>query len=131
LIGADKMPIESKGLLGSLSAFASTLVSVAHTRLELLSTDLEEDRERLFSLVALYLIAAFCLVVGLVIAIILIVFILWESHRLLALSLVAGFFVLAGLGICALAMHKAKTKPRLFSASLSELLKDQQELDAK
>ena len=125
------MPVESKGLLESLSAFATTLVSVAYTRLELLSTDLEEDRARLFSLVALYISAAFCLVVGLVIAIILIVFVLWESYRLLALSFVAGFFLLMGLGLCAFAMHKAKTNPKPFSASLSELLKDQQELDAK
>ena len=124
------MPIESKGLLESLSAFATTLVSVAYTRLELLSSDLEEDRARLFSLVLLYLIAAFCLVVGMVIAIVLIVFVLWQSHRLLALSLVAGFFLLTGLGIWSFAMHKTKTKPRVFSASLSELLKDQQELDS-
>ena len=125
------MPVESKGLLESLSAIATTLVIVAHTRLQLLSTDLEEDRARLFSLVVLYLIAAFCLVVGLVIAIILIVFVLWESHRLLALSLVAGVFLLTGLGICSFAIHKTRTKPILFSASLSELLKDQQELDSK
>lgn len=125
------MPTESKGLLGSLSAFATTLVSIAHTRLELLSTDIEEDRARLFSLVALYLIAAFFLVVGLVIAIVLIVFMLWQSHRLFALSLVAGFFLLIGLGLCAFAMHKAKTNPKLFSASLLELIKDQQEIDSK
>lgn len=124
------MPIESKGLLESLSAFAITLVSVAHTRLELLSTDLEEDRARLFSLVVLYLIAAFCLVVGLVIAIILVVFVLWQSHRLFALSSVAGLFLIVGLGIWSFAMHKTKTKPRIFSASLSELLKDQQTLDS-
>jgi uncharacterized membrane protein YqjE len=121
----------SKGLLDSLATLTNTLVSIAHTRLALLSTDLEEDRQRLFSLVVLYLIAAFCLVVGLVIAIILIVFILWEDHRLLALSLVAGYFVLMGLAVCGYALHKAKTKPRLFSASLTELLKDQQELDSK
>lgn len=58
------MPIENNGLLESLSVFATTLVSVAHTRLELISTDLEEDRARLFSLVVLYLIAAFYLVVA-------------------------------------------------------------------
>lgn len=125
------MTAESKGLLGSLGAFVKTLLNVAHTRLELLSIDIEEDRERLFSLVVLYLIAAFFLVVGLVIAIILIVFVLWESHRLLALTLVAGFFLLTGLGICSFAIKKTKTKPRLFSASLSELLKDQQELDSR
>lgn len=125
------MAEENKGLLDSLATFATTLVSIAHTRLELLSTDLEEDRARLFSLVVLYLIAAFCLVVGLVLAIVLTVFILWEDHRLLALSSVAGFFVLVGLLVYGFARHKTKTKPKLFSASLLELLKDQQSLDSR
>lgn len=125
------MAEESKGLLDSLAAFASTLVGIAHTRLELLSTDLEEDRERLFSIVALYLAAMFCLVVGFVIAIVLIVFILWEMHHLLALSLVAGFFLLVGSVMWGLAMRKTKSKPKLFSASLLELLKDKDKLDSR
>jgi uncharacterized membrane protein YqjE len=125
------MAEEGNRLLDSLAELTNTLVSAAHNRLDLLSNDLEEDRARLFSLVLLYLISAFSLVVGLVIAIILIVFILWESHRLLALSLVAGFFLLIGIAIAGYALHKTKTKPRLFSASLSELLKDQQELGTK
>jgi uncharacterized membrane protein YqjE len=125
------MSAEARGLLESLSTFATTLVSVAHTRLELLSLDLEEDRAHLFTLVVQYLIAAFFLVVGFVIAIILIVFALWENHRLFALSLVAGFFLLMGFGMACYAMYKSKTKPRLFSASLSELAKDQQALDSE
>ncbi len=125
------MAIENKGLLESLSVFATTLVSIAHTRLELLSTDLEEDRAHLILLVVQYLIAAFFLMVGLVIAIILIVFVLWENHRMFALSLVAGFFLVMGLGIACYAIYKTKTKPRLFSASLSELVKDQQALDSR
>jgi uncharacterized membrane protein YqjE len=125
------MAEESKGLIESLAAFATTLVGVVHTRLELLSTDFEEDRERLFSIVTLYLIAMFCLVVGLVLTIILIVYILWETHRLLALSSMAGFFLLAGLVLWGFATHKTKTKPKLFSASLLELLKDQEKLDGR
>jgi uncharacterized membrane protein YqjE len=125
------MTVENKGLLESLSVFATTLVGVAHTRLELLSTDLEEDRTHLFLLVVQYLIAAFFLVVGFVIAIILIVFVLWENHRLFALSLTAGFFLVLGFGIAGYAMYKSKMKPRLFSASLSELAKDQQALDSR
>jgi len=123
------MAQEGKGLLESLTAFATTLVGVVHTRLELLSTDFEEDRERLFSIVTLYLIAMFCLVVGLVLTIILIVYILWETHRLLALSSMAGFFLLVGLVLWGFATHKTKTKPKLFSASLIELLKDKENLD--
>jgi uncharacterized membrane protein YqjE len=127
---ADNTPSGSKGLLESLSGLTATLVSVAHTRLEILSADLEEDRVRLFSLVAMYLFAAFCLVVGSVLAIILTVFILWDNHRLLALSSVAGFFLLVGLLMLGFARHNAKTKPKLFLGSLMELAKDKQEFDS-
>lgn len=125
------MAEENKGLLKSLAVFATTLVSVAHTRLELLSTELEEDRQRLVSLVILYLVAAFFLVVGMVLAISLLVFVLWEDHRLLILFLVAGFFMLSGLILVVLAIRKAKTKPKLFSVSLAELLKDKETLDSR
>ena len=53
---------QSQGLFESIKALTSTLVAIVHTRLELLSTDLEEDRERLMSLVILSLIALFSLV---------------------------------------------------------------------
>ena len=121
---------ESKGLLGSLTAFAATFVSIAHTRLELLSTELEEDRERLFSLVALYLAAMFFFAIGLVLVAIFLVVAFWETHRLIALGSVAGFFLLAGLLASGFAIRMTKTKPKLFSASLLELLKDKQTLDS-
>jgi uncharacterized membrane protein YqjE len=118
----------SGGLLDSLTVLVGSLVSIVHTRLELLSTDLEEDREHLLSLVILSLIALFSLMVGVVLVAILLVVIFWDSHRLLALGLLAGFFILAGLAACAFAVRKAKTKPRLFLASLLELFKDSQQL---
>lgn len=124
------MAEESKGLLGSLAAFASTLVDVAYTRLELLSTDLEEDRERLFSLVALYLAAMFFFAVGLVLAAIFLVVAFWETHRLIALGSLAGLFLLAGALAGGFAIRMAKTKPKLFSSSLLELLKDKEKLDS-
>ena len=96
----------------------------------LLSNDLEEDRARLFSLVLLYVAAMFFMIVGVVLAIILVVYILWESHRLLALSSLAGLFLLLGVGLCITALRKSKTKPKLFSSSLSELVKDKDRLDA-
>lgn len=125
------MAAENKGLLESLAVFATTLVSVAHTRLELLSTELEEDKQRWVSLMTLYLVAAFLLVVGLVLAISLLVFVLWENHRLLILSSIAGFFILSGLAMAGLAIRKFRTKPKLFSASLAELCKDKDTLDSR
>lgn len=119
---------EGKGLLESLTIFAATLVGMAHTRLELLSADLEEEREYLFSLLVLALAALFFLGIGVALATILIVATFWDTHRLLALGSLAGFFLAAGMAAWILARHKAKSKPRVFAASLSEFLKDRQQL---
>jgi uncharacterized membrane protein YqjE len=118
----------SNGLFHSLTVLASSLVSIVHTRLELLSTDLEEDREHLMSLVILSLVSLFSLMVGFVLVAILLMVVFWESHRLLALGSLAGFFLLVGFATCIIAVQKAKSKPRLFLASLLELFKDSQKL---
>ena len=125
---ADNAPVAGKGLFESLSSFAATLVALAHTRLDLLSTDLEEERVHVFSLLVLVLTTLFCIGVGVVLATILLVTAFWDTHRLLVLGLLAGFFLAVGLAAGAVALHKARTKPRLFAASLSELYKDRQQL---
>ncbi|HSJ80375.1 MAG TPA: phage holin family protein [Thiobacillus sp.] len=125
---SDKTPAESRGLLESLSTLAATLVAIAHTRLDLLSADVEEGRAHVLSLLVLALAALFFIGVGVVLAAILLVVAFWDSHRLLALGSIAGLFLAVGVGAWAYALHKARTKPRLFAASLSELLKDRQQL---
>ena len=127
----EKKPGGGRGLIESLAALAATLVAIAHTRLDLLSTDLEEDREHLFSLLVLTLAALFFIGIGVVLATIVLVVAFWDTHRLLVLGSLAGFFLAAGLAAWAFAMHKARTKPRLFAASLAELLKDRQQLSSR
>jgi len=124
----EKTSGERKGLLESLTTLASTLVAIAHTRLDLLSADLEEDREQLLSLLVLTLAALFFLGVGMVLATILLVVAFWDTHRLLVLGSLAGFFLAVGMAAWMFAIHKSRTKPRLFATSLSELLKDRQQL---
>ena len=128
---AEKTPGGSKGLFESLTVLATTLVAIAHTRLDLLSTDLEEEREHLLSLLVLTLAALFCLGVGVVLATILLVAVFWDTHRLLVLGTLAGFFLAVGMAAWGFAMRKARTKPRLFAASLLELLKDRQQIDSR
>ena len=125
---AEKLPGESKGLLESLTVLAATLVAIAHTRLDLLSTDLEEEREHLLSLLVLSLVTLLCLGLGVVLATLLLVAAFWDTHRLLVLASLAGFFLAAGMAAWGFAIHKARSKPRLFAASLSELVKDRQQL---
>jgi len=124
----EKSRAAAGGLFESLKALSASLVSIAHTRLELLSTDIAEEREHVISLLVMGLLALFCLGVGIVLLAILIAVAFWESHRLMALGGLAGFFLAAGAGVAWLAMHKARTRPRLFAASLAELSKDRQHL---
>jgi uncharacterized membrane protein YqjE len=128
---SERTPVESKGLLESLTILTGTLVAIAHTRLDLLSVDLEEERAHLFSLLVLALTALFCLGIGVVLVTILLVVAFWDTHRLLALGALAGFYLVIGMGVWAFALHKARTKPRLFAASLSELFKDRQQLTSR
>ncbi len=117
-----------KGLLASLATLASTLVAIAHTRLDLLSSDLEEEREHLLSLLVLSLSALFFLGIGVLLATLLVVVAFWDTYRLPVLAVLAVIFLAAGISAWRIALHKARTKPRLFAASLAELLKDRQQL---
>lgn len=119
---------EGRGLLESLTVLAATLVGIAHTRLELLSSDLEEAREYLFLQQVLLLAALFFLGIGVVLTAILIVAAFWDTHRLLALAALAGIFMASGAAAWLYAIHKARARPKVFEASLSELLKDRQQL---
>jgi len=119
------------GLLGSLSALASTCVGIVYTRLELLSLDLEEDRQQWMRLSALYLSALIALVLGVVFASILIVVAFWETHRLFVLSLLAIFFFGTSLMLWILARRQANAKPKLFLGTMLELVKDMAALEVK
>ena len=128
---AEESHAAAGGLFESLKILSVSLVGMVHTRLELLSTDIAEEREHLITHLVLVLVALFCIGVGVVLLAILIVVVFWESHRLLALGGLTGLFLAVGAGAGWLAIHKIRTKPRLFAASLAELSKDKQQLKAE
>jgi uncharacterized membrane protein YqjE len=117
------------GLLGSLKALFATMVAIAHTRLELLGEELQEELTRLGSLLVWGYVALFfaSLAVWFLCLTILIAF--WDTpYRLLvAGSLAVIFLVLAAVavGFVVSLMH---SKKRLFDASLGELERDATEL---
>jgi len=125
---AEKSQAATGGLFESLRTLSASLVGIVHTRLELLSTDIAEEREHLITLLLLVQLALFFLGVGILLLALLIVVAFWESHRLLALGGLTGLFLLASAGSAWFAVHKTRTRPRLFAASLAELSKDRQHL---
>ena len=120
----------SEGLFSSLANLASSLVAIIHTRLDLLSSDIEEGRQRLMSLLVIAFVSLFCLCVGVVFLTILIVVFFWDTHRVLVLTFLTSIFLISGVVLSAIALRSLKTMPRMFKDSLAELLKDQEQINS-
>jgi uncharacterized membrane protein YqjE len=118
----------SPGLLDSLGRFARTALGLARTRLEILGTEIEEERIRVTQLALLVAAIVFCLQVALVLAVVLVVVLLWDTHRVLTLSLLGAFFLVAAIAAAARLRFLLRTRPRIFASTLAELAKDEERL---
>lgn len=125
---ADAPPV---GLFGSVKNLAASLVSHLHTRLQLFATEFAEEKLRLTSLLFSVMLALFFAFMTLVLVALFVIAAYWDTpYRLHAVAFLAVLF-LTGTGIFgSLLRAKLKSKPRLFEASLAELYKDRQQLNA-
>ena len=114
---SGSQPETGGGLFNSVKTMVSTLLAIVQTRAELLSTELEEERIRLTSMLAWGFVT------------LLFVLALWDDHRLLAVGIPAAVFLLAAFAAARVAASKAQAKPKLFSASLAELARDRERLN--
>ena len=120
------MPQEN--LLSALKNLVSTGASIAQTRLELISTDVQIARAQFLGLLVMVIFTLFFLFFGLIMLALLIVIYSWETDRFLALSLLtAGFLAVGGI-LALVVLRSLKTMPKLFEATIAELAKDRQEL---
>jgi uncharacterized membrane protein YqjE len=124
----DSVSGQQTGLMGSLKTLAATLVGIGCTRLELLSSEIEEQRVWLSSMLLWTLISLFCAAVGIVLVAILLVVVFWDTYLLLTLFILVFVFVLGAIISSQVALGKARAKPKLFSTSLVELSKDHEQL---
>jgi uncharacterized membrane protein YqjE len=131
LNATEETPVASEGLFVSLKNLTATLIAIVYTRLDLISTDLEEGRERMLSLLVVTFVSLFCLCIGVVLLAMMIVVAFWDTHRLLALGSLTGVFLIAGTILSRIAIRELRAMPRMFAASLTELSKDQQELESQ
>jgi len=120
----------SSGLMGSLRQLLSTLTSIVSTRLELLANELQEERLHLTQMFLFVLFALFCFGMGLLLLTVLIVVLFWDDHRIAVLGVLCTLFLALGVVMTLLVRSKMQVKSKLFSASLAELAKDRQHLNA-
>lgn len=116
------------GLFDSLKKLTSTLLGIVSTRLELLATEIEEERAWLGSMLVWTLVALFCAALGILLATLWVVVYFWDSYRLLALTVLTLMFLLGAVLSWRVVLGKIRAKPRLFSTSLAEMSKDREQL---
>jgi uncharacterized membrane protein YqjE len=120
---------QTAGLFASVKTLASTLLGIAQTRLELLASEMEEDRLRMARLMFLSLLAFFFFCLGMVLITLLIIAVFWDTYRLLTIGLIAAIYIGLAVGLAVYVMRELRRKPKLFSASLAEFIKDRAMLE--
>lgn len=115
----------------SLRGLLHTAVGLLRVRLELLATELEEEKLRLLKLLMCGAMAVFLLGAGVVLLVIFLTILWWDSHRLWVIGGFTALFLLGGSGALLLALRQMRSGSRLFEASLAELMQDRQALQEK
>lgn len=113
------------GVLASARAVLAALIDVGHTRLQLASTELEEEGLRVAQLLLWAAIAVFLFGVGLVLAAMLAVLLVWDGPREWVLGGITAAFLVGAAGSLWVLRRKARAKPGFMSATIAELKRDQ------
>lgn len=114
----------SPGLFDSARKLLANLAGLAHTRLELLSTELQEELARLGVILLAAIVALFFAFLGVAFAAVAVMIAVGEEYRLAVAVLFSVAFLSIGAVSAWWMRRVARTKPRVFDASLTELRKD-------
>jgi uncharacterized membrane protein YqjE len=121
----------SGGLFDSLRSLVATLVAMAHTRIELFGTELEEEVQRILALalgaVLVLVLASLALLFGGLV----VIAAFWDTHRMAAVAGVAiGFGALTAVSFLVV-RKQTRRRSRLLSSTLAELEHDLEQLDRR
>lgn len=116
------------GLLHSLQALAATLMAILQTRLDLLATELEQEKRRMLKVLAWGAVAVFMGCAGVLCLAALITVLFWDEHRVLVLALLTGAFWLSCGGLFWWIRQSLQAPADVFAGTLAELGQDQQAL---
>lgn len=113
-----------RSLLDSARSFVDSVLGALVTRLEIIATEVQEEKQRILGILAFGAAALMSFGFGLLFLSLTITVWLWDENRILVLALLSVFFLLGGGVAIALVMRQLKSHPRIFEASIEELKKD-------
>lgn len=119
------------GFFSSLKQLLGTVLEIAQVRLELIGTEVELEKRRIFGGLLWAAMALLCLGTGLVLFCGFVILLLWDGYRLAALGVLTLLFVGMGMFLARHATMKMQNTQTMFSSSLNELKQDQTGLQQK
>ena len=108
-IPADSGPVS--GLFKSLTNLLAKIIAIAQTRLELLTTELQEEMHRVAEILVWTIVALLAAGMGLFLASLAIIFAFWDTHRVLASVLVTAAFFAIAIVAAFMLRDKVRSKP--------------------
>lgn len=116
------------GLRASLQGMLSTLLAILQTRLELLSTEVEEEKRRLLATMAWGAVSILLGIMALAFLGLFITVLFWTTHRELVLGLLTLSFAAGGVWAFRNAARQLQASGQWLDATLAELQSDRQAL---
>ena len=113
------------GLFTSLRSFWSVLLAILYTRLDLATTELEDEAVRAIQLVAAALISLLAFFTAFFFAMFFIIALAWPTpYRMWVIGGILLVYLLIGLGSCLAARNMFLNRPRFLSQTIAELRRD-------
>jgi uncharacterized membrane protein YqjE len=116
---------ENPSLFASLRSFWSVLLAILYTRLDLATTELEDQARMVAKLVLAGVIAILAFAFAFAFANFFIIAAFWSGpYRLAAIGAVLGVYLLIGLVSAIVARNLVVNRPKIFSQTIAELRRD-------
>lgn len=103
---------------------AASVLAILQTRAELLTVEVEDEARRLISYLLMSLVVLFFAGLAVLLAVLLIVVLFWDSNRVAVIACLTAFFGIAAVVIAFMVRNCWRNKPRFLAATVDELSKD-------
>jgi uncharacterized membrane protein YqjE len=99
-----------------------------HDRVELITTELEEQKLRAARIAVASFLTLFFLSLAIIFGTLAVVVVFWENYRLAVLAGFAALYLAMGVIAALVWRVRSRERPRLLAATLAELRRDRDEL---
>lgn len=123
-------PVKQSGLFNSLRRLLSTALETVQVRLDLLGTEVELEKRRLFDGMLWGAIGLLVLGVGIVLSCGFIILLFWDGYRLAAVGVLALLCLSGSIVLMREARQRLRNPGGVFGVSTAELKLDQTGLQA-